>query len=240
MPSALSQHPRDRLPVAMHDRRMLPPLELPPGGAGPEAQVGITPRPHTRLEATHLLERHPPHRGIRGLRKRPLIVSERDLLAHRGLQPGIPRSTRAVVCSRLLVNHRPRQYPDRLTRHRLEVPSEQVHRWQHIAIKKDQPSRRAERSRPIASVIRRLQLARPQHAQPPRAVAIPRPPPVVGHGDGVARLQIKSREPLENNCKLRIRPPKRKHDINRRPPAHSPNLRRGRSSPPRLPILAVP
>ena len=240
MPSPLGQHPRNRLPIPMHNSGPLPPLQLPPGGANPKAKIRITPRPNSRLEAADLLARHPPHRRIRRLRKRPLVMSQRDVLAHRRLQPRIPRSTRALRGARLLIDNGPRKHAHASIRQRLEVPRQQIRRRKNIRIKKDEPLGSPEGRRPIAGVIRGLQLSGPEHPHRSSPVAVAGARPVVGHDHAVASFQIKPLQPLENDRKLRIRPPKRKHDINRRPRAHSPNLRRASSSPPRLPILAVP
>ena len=240
MASALSQHPRNRLPVAMHHRRALPPLQVPSGRPNPEAQVGVAPRPHPRLEPPHLLERLSPHGRVGGLRKRPLVMGKRDLLAHRRLQPRVARGGGGRVLRRLLVDDSARQDPDPPARRRLEVPREQVRRRKHVRVQEHQPLRAALRCRSIASVIRRLPLTGAQHPHTADPVRVASPRPVIRDGHAVPRLQIKPRQPLEHESKPRIRPPKRKHDINRRPPAHSPNLCRRSSRPPRLPILAVP
>ena len=43
MTSPLREHPRDGLPIAMHNGRALPPLKLPPSPAHAKAEVRVTP-----------------------------------------------------------------------------------------------------------------------------------------------------------------------------------------------------
>ena len=240
MPSPLSQHPRHGLPIAMHNRRLLPPLELPTRRTNTEAKIRIAPGAHALSETSHLLERHAPHRRIRSLRKRPLVIGQRDLLAHRRLQPRIPSRHRRRLSGWLLIHDSPRQHPHPLARQPSEIAIEQIRRRQNIRVEKHKPIRRTPHNPTVPSEVRGLQLPRPQHDHVPHRPSPRRARPVVHDRHAVTSRQSKPRKPLHNVRKRRIRAPKRQHNINRRAPAHSPQSTTQGRYPPPVPILASP
>ena len=240
MPSPLSQHPRHGLPIAMHNRGLLPPLELPTRRANPEAKIRIASGAHALRKAPNLLERQAPHRSVRSLRKRPLVIGQRDLLTHRRLQPRIPSRHRRVALRRLLIDNRASQNPHPLARRPSEIATEQVRRRQNVRVEKHKPFRGSARHPTIASEVRGLQRPRPQHDHIPHSPRSRGARPVVHNCHAVPGRQRQTRKPLHNPRKRRIRAPKRQHNINRRAPAHSPqSTTRGRYPPP-VPILASP
>src|SRR5581483_10221566 len=89
VPRALREHARDRRAIAVDDRRAGPRLDPPARGGQAEAEVRVAARAGLVGEAADGGERLAPDGAVRGLRERPALVAERDLLAHRRLQPRV-------------------------------------------------------------------------------------------------------------------------------------------------------